>query len=462
MSILANDVLVKNWSNWSELNTFDYPILNGIVFHGVYESTKTYRYIIVNLRSSNKLNLKISQSNDGIIMNKENIFVIDHNANTNAVILLLDYKYYKTDVSIFEGESDASYTLMTSKLSNDQDINITVKGNMTRALDQDMNGLLNVNINSGNLNVISSMKASYNDILKNVASDEFGKLQTTDTQLISKTETTHSRLTDINTSINANVLKATFDGNTRNVACDDNGVLKNANLTPQTDGVSLYGVFNTNMMALRTDIGGTLQVQDQTMLSSNAVGNGFLENIRDTIIQVTNASLANILTQTTEVKNTIIQTTNAHLTNIKASLILIDKNTKSAFNTTTILDGYTNTTYNEDTFFTTFDMGDGADRYTNITYAGSFTIGEIMILNGVSLIPGIIIEQSHDGFNWFSDGTECSYNRIIERSIDFSGVISDITMFKFIFQKSQISLRYARLKIDKPALFMHLHVTLSK
>jgi len=39
MSILANDVLVKNWSNWSELNTFDYPILNGIVFHGVYEST---------------------------------------------------------------------------------------------------------------------------------------------------------------------------------------------------------------------------------------------------------------------------------------------------------------------------------------------------------------------------------------------------------------------------------------
>jgi hypothetical protein len=97
----------------------------------------------------------------------------------------------------------------------------------------------------------------------------------------------------------------------------------------------------------------------------------------------------------------------------------------------------------------------------DMSFTGSFTVGDIT-LNDISLIPGIIIEQSHDGFNWFSDGTKSSHNRIIERSISFSGVISHTTVFRFVFQKSQISLRYARMNIDKSATFMQLHVTLSK
>ena len=285
-----------------------------------------------------------------------------------------------------------------------------------------------------------------------ISTDNFGKLQTTDTQLISKTETTHSRLTDINTSINANVLKATFNGISRDVACDDNGVLKNAGLTPQTDGVSLYGVFNSNMMALRTDMGGTLQVQDQTMLSSSAVGNGFLENIRDTIFTVTNASLASILTQTTAVKDVIIQTTNPLLTDIKARLDLINNNTQKAY-LTTITISNTITILNQNTIFQTYDLGADIYRYTSITYAGTIYIG--MNENPpVGDVPKVILQQSHDGTNWFSDGTEPSYYRTTAGNGGFQ--------WEFVFQKSQISLRYARLKIDKIITFTNLNTTLSR
>ena len=237
MTILTSDVIIKNWSNWSELNQFNYPILNGVEFNGSYESTNTYRYIIVNLKSSNKLHLKISQSNDGIITNKENSYIIDHLINNNAVILLLDYKYYKTDVSIFEGEPDATYTLMTSKLSNDQDINITVKGDKKIALNQDNSGLLNVNINSGNLNVISGMRG-------------------------------------------------TFEGNIIPIACDSLGNLKsnitieNIQLSPVTDGIKIFGSSDMiDNIVMKVDAGGKLQNHDTELNASVLISNDKLESI---------------------------------------------------------------------------------------------------------------------------------------------------------------------------------------
>jgi hypothetical protein len=206
------------------------------------------------------------------------------------------------------------------------------------------------------------------------------------------------------------------------------------------------------MMALRTDMGGTLQVQDQSMLTSNAVGNGFLENIRDTIYVVTNASLANILTQTTEVKNVIIQTTNTLLTDIKARLDLIDKNTKRDYVTTSIASN-TYTIFNQNTNFQSFDMGTGADRYTSITYAGAIYVGQANPPPAGD-IPKVIIQQSHNGVSWYSDGTQPSYY-VTESAINGFE-------YQFVFQKSQLSLRYARLRVDKISTFINLHVTLSK
>jgi hypothetical protein len=530
-------------------------------------------------------------------------------------------------------------------LSNDQDINITVKGDRQIALNQDDSGLLNVNINGGQLNIISGMKGTFEGNIIPIACDELGNLKsnitieniqlspvtdgikifgssdmidnivmkvdadgklqnhdtelnasvlisneklesiegkldadngvlvdikdainhvslkainadgfgfslidlhangqgillTTDIDLTAQTTVTHDRLTDVNTSVNTmgnkidgsvvitnqkldqtitainnNVMKASFNGNTRNVACDNDGVLRtnvvveNIALTPQNDGVTIYGSPDgSTSVIIATDEFGKLQTTDIELNSKIETTNEKLEDVNNKLVD-TNNFLENMYNKTdvednlheiklvldeinvnNSVENAIGNTTSelvemnallltqmdsitsnlSELQAVKAELIesnsflsLINKNTKSAFDTTTILDGSTGAIFNQNTNFNEFDMGDGADRYTSITFSGSFTVGTTITLD-VTLIPKMIMEQSHDGFNWFSDGTECQYNRIVGQSLGFTGVTIPINVFRFIFQKSQISLRYARLKIDKSASFIHLHVSLSK
>ena len=257
-----------------------------------------------------------------------------------------------------------------------------------------------------------------------IATDLFGIVQTTDIELNSKIETTNEKLEDVN-----------------NKLVDTNNFLENMyNKTDVEDNLH-------EIKLVLDEINANNSVE-------NAIGNTTSELVEmNALLVIQMDTITNNLTE--------LQAVRAELIESNSFLLLINKNTKSAFDTTTILDGSTGAIFNQNTNFNTFDMEDGADRYTSITFSGSFTVGTTITLD-VTLIPKMIMEQSHDGFSWFSDGTECSYNRIIGQSLGFTGVTIPINVFRFIFQKSQISLRYARLKIDKSASFIHLYVSLSK
>ena len=357
------------------------------------------------------------------------------------------------------------------------------------------------------------MKASYNDgnnvILKNVASDENGKLQTTDTDLNSKITASNTNLININTSvvqksdlinssivatngkldgikgvleaektvldntlnaINNNVLRATFNGFSRNVACDDNGVLKsnivveNIALSPSTDGVTIYGTTNgINRTSIVTDLFGKLQTTDTDLNSKITTTNTNLTNINGLVV-ITNTSLSNILTETLGVKNVITQTTNGHLIDIKTIIeavrvltVTINTNINSiAINNNldvSIRRLINFTTDGTRTFpgshsFPSIDLGTGANRYRSVTYAGSLFIppNQSQLPN----LPELIIQLSSDNINFYSDGTVCSFYKQIS------------SLWQFVFQRSDISMRYCRLHLVHQTSIENLYETISK
>jgi hypothetical protein len=69
-------------------------------------------------------------------------------------------------------------------------------------------------------------------------------------------------------------------------------------------------------------------------------------------------------------------------------------------------------------------------------------------------IPKVILQQSYNGTTWHSDAVEPSYYRTTAGNGGYQ--------WEFVFQKSNISLRYARLKIDKITTFSNLSTTLSR
>jgi len=89
-----------------------------------------------------------------------------------------------------------------------------------------------------------------------------------------------------------NVLKALFNGFSRNVACDDSGVLRtnivveNIALSPSTDGVTIYGTTNgINRTMIVTDEFGKLQTTDTDLNSKITASNTNLININTSVVQ---------------------------------------------------------------------------------------------------------------------------------------------------------------------------------
>ena len=251
-------------------------------------------------------------------------------------------------------------------------------------------------------------------------------------------------------AINTNVLKASFNGLSRNVACDENGVLKsnivveNIALTPITDGITIFGSANgTDRVMIVTDEFGKLQTTDTDLNSK---------------ILTTNTSLSNILTETLGVKNVITQTTNQHLNDIKTIIeavrvltVTINTNINSiAINNN--LDVITRRLIDEEsqTFtqfhsFSSVDLGTGANRYRSVTYAGS-----ILSSSGFTITPEIIIQLSSDNINFYSDGTVCSFYK------------ETPNLWQFVFQRADISMRYCRLHFKQEITTNNIYETISK
>jgi len=181
----------------------------------------------------------------------------------------------------------------------------------------------------------------------------------------------------LNATTDSITIFGTHDGTPTAIACDANGNMaidvkvEGITLTPQTDGISIYGTDGANPVQLQTDA--------------------------------------------TEVGS--LKTTNTDVSKME-----VNANKASSETTfiTTATSFASNTGMNA-----TMDLGTGEDRYRNVLFRGKVDAS-------VKTTPKIGMFYSHDGNNYTSDGTYCSFYK-------------NGTNWEFAFQRSNIGCRYVGL-----------------
>ena len=89
-------------------------------------------------------------------------------------------------------------------------------------------------------------------------------------------------------------------------------------------------------------------------------------------------------------------------------------------------------------------MGMPTNQYRSVTYAGS-----IELIAEFSDVPEILIQLSNDDINYYSDGTLASFYK------------ETPTLYQFVFQRSDISMRYCRLHVKNQNIINNLLETIS-
>lgn len=173
----------------------------------------------------------------------------------------------------------------------------------------------------------------------------------------------------------------THDGTPTAIACDANGNMaidvkvEGITLTPQTDGISIYGTDGANPVQLQTDA----------------------------------TEAGSLKTTNTDVSKMEV---NANKASSETIFIPVGEPFPTSFASNTGMGA-------------TMDLGTGEDRYRNVLFRGKVDAS-------VKTTPKIGMFYSHDGSNYTSDGTYCSFYK-------------NGTDWEFAFQRSNIGCRYVGL-----------------
>ena len=198
----------------------------------------------------------------------------------------------------------------------------------------------------------------------------------------------------LNATTDSITIFGTHDGTPTAIACDANGNMaidvkvEGITLTPQTDGISIYGTDGANPVQLQTDA--------------------------------------------TEVGS--LKTTNTDVSKMEV-------NANKASSETTFITTPTSFASNSG-MNATMDLGTGEDRYRNVLFRGKVDAS-------VKTTPKIGMMYSHDGSNYTSDGTYCSFYK-------------NGTNWEFAFQRSNIGCRYVGLICFVECDITYLSAVISK
>ena len=288
-------------------------------------------------------------------------------------------------------------------------------------------------------------------ILKGLITSKYYKLQIKNTeatdQIYMRCETlfrTQQQLNSLDDSVAVvgdvsviNSMKATYtDGGVetlKDVACDENGVLKSnlvvegITLNPTTDAVSIYGSNSGVPTAISCDANGNLAIDVKVEgITLTPQTDGI------SIYGTDGTNPVQLKTDATEAGS--LKTTNTDVSKMEV-------NANKASSETTFIT--TPTSFANNTAMgATMDLGTGEDRYRNVLFRGKVDAS-------VKTTPKIGMIYSHDGSNYTSDGTYCSFYK-------------NGTDWEFAFQRSNIGCRYVALRCFVECEVSYLSAVMSK
>jgi hypothetical protein len=148
-------------------------------------------------------------------------------------------------------------------------------------------------------------------------------------------------------------------------------------------------------------------------------------------------------TETSGVLNTISPTTDALITALnalttenKALLQKLEINANQLPSTTQMINVGTGAPIQfagGDVIGTVLDMGINEERTNDVCFSGHILLGTFGFND-----PSIILQYSHNSYDWFSDGTAASFYK------------PTAINYQFNFQRNNVGLRYVRLLCERP------------
>ena len=432
----------------SEKNSTVNPLKANSQFTGISEDVGAFGSYTIAVRTATNIRLKILQGgvlnrwDDVRILNQTAMTAPPFDTETSPVVFsgLLKMKYFKLEVLNTESADQAflrcDVVFRDAMPLNILDDSIAVGGidenGDRRLLATTVDGVLKTNTTVSVENITLSPETdgvrfygSTNQDIANaklVNTDADGKLNVITPALSEQTDAVSTAGIDEN-------------GVKRLLAVTTDGVLKtnttvsveDIRLDGATDAIRIMGSTDqdvANIKLINTDVDGRLN----TNILGSSDGNDRI------ILKTETSGTLNTIAPTTDA---LITALNALTTENKTLLQKLEINANQLPSTTQMINvGAGNPPLQfagGDVIGTVLDMGINEERTNDVCFSGHILLGTFGFND-----PSIILQYSHNSYDWFSDGTSASFYK------------PTAINYQFNFQRNNVGLRYVRLLCERP------------